>query len=83
MLFFKNKVGRGAVLNKVISDVNNTFGDGVNIGLEGKSTDSKAAVIGWNNDISPGTVIGSGAIVYPSLESEKIPSQVEPGEVVR
>ncbi|MDX1775654.1 MAG: sugar phosphate nucleotidyltransferase [Desulfobulbales bacterium] len=83
VLFFKNVVGKDAVLNKVISDVNTTFGRGVRIGAEGKSDPRKASVIGWNNFINADTVIGSGCTIYPSLATDKIPKQVESGEVVR
>ena len=83
VLFFNNVVGKGALLDKVISDVNTTFGREVKIG-QGKAVPSEqASVIGWNNFIKAGTVIGSGCTVYPSLPAEKIPKLVEPGEVVR
>lgn len=83
VLFFKNVVGKDAVLDKVISDVNTTFGRGVRIGEVTRPGKKEAAVIGWNNFVKPGTIIGSGCVVYPSLPSDKIPKQVEPGEVVR
>lgn len=83
VLFFKNVVGADACLNKVVSDVNTTFGRGVQIGTAESADTSSPAVIGWNNFIRANTIIGSGCIVYPSLPSEKIPKQVEPGEVVR
>jgi glucose-1-phosphate adenylyltransferase len=76
-------VGKDAVLDKVISDVNTTFGRGVRIGEVTRPGKKEAAVIGWNNFIKPNTIIGSGCTIYPSLPSEKIPKQVEPGEVVR
>ena len=82
VLFFKNAVGEGASLNKVISDVNTTFGSGVRIGEESKAGPRKSTVIGWNNFVKPETIIGSGCTVHPSLPSEKIPKQVEPGEVI-
>ena len=83
VLFFKNAVGKRAVLDKVISDVNTTFGSGVRIGEESKYGPKATTVIGWNNSIKANTIIGSGCTVYPSLPSEKIPKKVEPGEVVR
>jgi len=83
VLFFKNAVGKGALLDRIISDVNTTFGSGVRIGEETKSGSKATTVIGWNNFIKANTIIGSGCTVYPSLPSEKIPKQIEPGEVVR
>jgi acetyltransferase-like isoleucine patch superfamily enzyme len=55
----------------------------VRIGEETKSGSKATTVIGWNNFIKANTIIGSGCTVYPSLPSEKIPKQIEPGEVVR
>jgi glucose-1-phosphate adenylyltransferase len=83
VLFFNNVVSKEAVLEKVISDVNTTFGRNVRIGTEDEEGSKEAAVIGWNNFIKANTVIGSGCTIYPSLPSEKIPKQVESGEVVR
>jgi glucose-1-phosphate adenylyltransferase len=83
VLFFNNVVSREAILEKVVSDVNTTFGRGVRIGTEGKPGSREAAVIGWNNFIKADTIIGSGATVYPGIPSEKIPKQVESGEVIR
>lgn len=83
VLFFNNAVGKGAELHKVISDVNTTFGREVMIGAADTPEPKHATVIGWNNFITAGTIIGSGCTVYPSLPTEKIPMQVESGEVVR
>jgi glucose-1-phosphate adenylyltransferase len=83
VLFFNNAVGKGAELHKVISDVNTTFGREVMIGAADTPEPKHATVIGWNNFIMAGTIIGSGCTVYPSLPTEKIPMQVESGEVVR
>ena len=83
VLFFNNVVSRDALLDKVISDVNTTFGREVRIGEVTRPGKKEAAVIGWNNFIKANTVIGSGCTIYPSLPSDKIPGQVEPGEVVR
>ena len=83
VLLFKNDVGKGAELNKIISDVNTIFGSGVRIGEAGRPDSIGTTVIGWNNFISPNTIIDSGCTVYPSVSSEKIPKKVESGEVVR
>ena len=83
VLFFNNVVGKGTLLDKVISDVNTTFGREVIIGEKETLQARQATVVGWNNFIKAGTVIGSGCTVYPSLPSDKIPKLVESGEVVR
>jgi glucose-1-phosphate adenylyltransferase len=83
VLFFENAVGKGAKLNKIISDVNTTFDSGVRVGEESKTGSKEITVIGWNNFIRANTIIGSGCTVYPSLPSQKIPKLVESGEVVR
>jgi glucose-1-phosphate adenylyltransferase len=83
VLFFNNKVGHGALLDRVVSDVNNTFDRGVRIGETDATVSGKISVIGWNNLIKPDTVIGSGCTVYPALPSENIPGRVEPGGVVK
>ncbi len=83
VLFFKNVVSKEAMLDKVISDVNTTFGRGVRIGTENQTDTKAASVIGWNNFIKANTIIGSGCTIYPALPSDKIPKQVESGEVIR
>ena len=83
VLFFNNVVGKGGLLDKVISDVNTSFGREVIIGEKDSLHAKKATVIGWNNFIKAGTVIGSRCTVYPSLPAEKIPKVVESGEVIR
>ena len=83
VLFFNNVVGKGGLLDKVISDVNTSFGREVIIGEKDSLHAKKATVIGWNNFIKAGTVISSGCTVYPSLPAEKIPKVVESGEVIR
>jgi glucose-1-phosphate adenylyltransferase len=83
VLFFNNAVGQGALLDKIISDVNTTFGSGVRIGEDGQTGSREASVIGWNNYIKANTIIGSGCTVYPGISSERIPMQVDSGEVIR
>jgi len=83
VLFFKNEVGKGAVLDKIVSDVNTIFGNGVRIGGESQSGIRGTSVIGWNNYIKANTIIGSGCTVYPSVSSERIPKTVHSGEVIR
>jgi glucose-1-phosphate adenylyltransferase len=83
VLFFNNTVGEGALLDRIICDVNTTFGSNVRIGGDDLSDSKATTVVGWNNFIRPETMIGSGCTVYPSISSEKIPQKVKSGEVVR
>ena len=83
VLFFRNEVGKGAVLDKIISDVNTIFGSGVRIGGKSQTGIRETSVIGWNNYIKANTIIESGCTVYPSVSSERIPKHVNSGEVVR
>ena len=76
-------IGRDCILDRVVSDVNTTFGREVRIGADALKEDRNPAVIGWNNVIAPGTVLGSGCIVHPGLATERIPKQAGAGEVVR
>jgi glucose-1-phosphate adenylyltransferase len=83
VLFFDNLVGRNAVLNKVVSDVNVVYGAGSRVGEEGDVLDKNTTVIGWNNHLPDGMVIGSGCTLYPDLQSEKMVAEIATGEVVR
>jgi len=83
VLFFNNMVNKNARLHKVVSDVNNSFGSGVKIGKKVPPAQQKITVIGWNNQIAPDTVIGNGCTIFPSLKSERIPSKLKAGEVVK
>ncbi len=83
VLFFNNVVGRDSVLDRVVSDVNTAFGREVRIGVEGEAGPKDPAVVGWNNTIAPGTVLGSGVTVYPCLSTATIPKKAGTGEVIR
>jgi glucose-1-phosphate adenylyltransferase len=83
VLFFKNRVGENCRLNKVVSDVNNSFGAGASVGPDVCDTESDVTVLGWNNQIPPGTHIGEGATVYPQMESGRWPLRISPGEVFK
>lgn len=83
VLFFNNVVGKGTVLEKVISDVNVTFGSEVHIGEPGAVTDKEVTVLGWNNFFPNNTVIGSDCTIYPHLGLEKLARHIKSGEVVR
>ncbi|MEJ2033622.1 MAG: sugar phosphate nucleotidyltransferase, partial [Deltaproteobacteria bacterium] len=83
VLFFNNIVGRNCRLEKVVSDVNNTIGEGARIGEEGPVAEMEVTVIGWNNFIPKESVIGSDCTIYPELKPEKIAKGVKTGEIVR
>jgi glucose-1-phosphate adenylyltransferase len=83
VLSFNNIVGENCVLEKVVSDVNVTMGDGCRIGEEGFVDSKEATVLGWNNSVPPGSVIGSGCTIYPTLKPEKFNRQIQNGETIR
>ncbi len=85
VLFFNNHIGADCRFNKVITDVNSVFGKGVCIGPEAGGEAEQVTVIGWNNHVPDGIIIGEGATVYPHLSAEKWAStkNVEAGEVLR
>lgn len=72
VLFFNSTVKKGARLNRVVCDVNNTFSENVNIGEPAKSGPNLGiTVIGWNNVVPEGMKIGKGCTVFPSLAKDK------------
>ena len=81
VLFFNNRVESGARLTKVVSDVNTTFGAGALVG--GQGADQEVTVLGWNNQIPAGTVIGSDCTIYPHLQPEKFGRVIKHGEIIR
>ena len=83
VLFFSNTVGENCRLNKVVGDVNNTFGRNVVVGPQVCDDKTKVTVIGWNNNIPENTVIGEGATVYPRVARTSWPACVREGEVLR
>jgi glucose-1-phosphate adenylyltransferase len=82
ILFFNNRVKENSRLEKVVSDVNNTFGAGVVMGQELPSTRQNITVVGWNNFIPADTVLGRGCTVFPHLDKDQIPATIKAGEVV-
>lgn len=82
VIFFNNSIGRECRIRKTISDVNTSFGAGVRIGQEPKGSGEQISVVGWNNQVPPGTSIGPGATISPSLDATKWPAQVEAGRVL-
>jgi glucose-1-phosphate adenylyltransferase len=63
ILFFNNTVQEGSKLERVISDVNTVFGSKVQIGTDA----GRVTVIGWNNQVPDGMVIGGGCTVAPEI----------------
>ena len=83
VLFFKNVVGEKCRLNKVVADVNTTYGQNVTIGPDVCDERTEVTVVGWNNNIPPATVIEAGATIYPQIAEGLWPDCVEAGEVLR
>jgi len=71
ILLFNNVVKEGSRLERVISDVNTSFGKGVRAGAAG----GRVTVIGWNNHVPDGMVIGGGCSVAPEIEPGRWPQQ--------
>ena len=83
VLFYDNVVGHGAILDTVVSDVNVTFGARVRIGEPGAPQAGKVTVVGWNNHLLDGMVIGSGCTLHPNLRPEQMVGEIKNNEVVR
>lgn len=83
VIFYDNVIGRGCFLEKVVSDVNVTFGANGRIGGENPTDRKDITVIGWNNHIPENILIGSGCTLYPSLESANFAKEIKNEEVVR
>ena len=75
VLFFNTIVKSGARLDRVVSDVNTTFGQNVQVGVAGANGPDKVTVIGWNNHVPANMIIGSGCTVAPGISVEKWPQQ--------
>ena len=83
VLFFNNKVESEAQLTKVVSDVNTTFGAKAKVGGAAPGLENEVTVLGWNNHIPPGTIIGSDCTIYPHLPPEKFNRDIKNGEIIR
>jgi glucose-1-phosphate adenylyltransferase len=71
ILFFNTVVKEGCTLERVVSDVNTAFGCNVQAG----SRTGGVTVIGWNNHVPDGMVIGGGCTVAPEIADGKWPQQ--------
>lgn len=85
ILFFNNTVEADARVNRVVSDVNTVLGSGCRIGGPPDPGDSGGiTVVGWNNAVPAGTVIGRGCTIYPQLPVAKwAGGELPDGEVLR
>ncbi len=83
VLFFNNVVSEGCRFNKIVADVNNTFGKNVCIGPDNGATAPSVTVVGWNNKVPDNTRIEMGATIYPQLQPFQWPECVKEGEVLR
>ncbi len=83
VIFFNNEIGENCILRKVISDVNSSYCDRVEIGVGQENTDKKIAVIGWDNRVPEGVKVGHGVTVSPGLSRDKWPDFLGPGKVLR
>ncbi|MBU1139327.1 MAG: glucose-1-phosphate adenylyltransferase [Proteobacteria bacterium] len=83
VLFFNNHIGADCCLNKVITDVNSVFGERVSIGPDIGTVADRVSLIGWNNRVPDGTIIGEGATIYPNLTAEQWTKYIKAGEVLK
>lgn len=83
VLFFNNQVQAGARLTKVVSDVNSSFGEDAVVGASESSPEQEVTVLGWDNHLPKGTVIGSDCTIYPHLRPEKFGRVIKNGEIIR
>jgi glucose-1-phosphate adenylyltransferase len=83
VIFFSNLIGENCRLNKVVSDVNNSYGDSVKVGPEECQENTAITMVGWNNKIPDNTTIGEGATIYPRIPPANWPIVLQAGEVLR
>lgn len=72
ILFFNTVVREGGKLEQVVSDVNTIFGRHVQAGA---AASGKVSVIGWNNQVPDGMIIGGGCTVAPGIAENRWPAQ--------
>ena len=75
VLFFNTIVQADGRLDRVVSDVNTTFGRNVRVGVAGADGPDRVTVIGWNNHVPDNMIIGSGCTVAPGISADKWPRQ--------
>ena len=83
VLFFDNAIGCNCRFNKVVADVNSSYGEGTVIGAESGAVPEKVTVIGWNNHVPDQTIIEEGATIYPHIRDGKWLRNVKSGAVLR
>lgn len=84
IIFFDNAIHPGVRLNRVVSDVNTVFSEGVRVGAPVCDKPSRVSVIGWNNIVPAGLHIGCGCRVAPRIAPEKWPKDsLADGEELR
>lgn len=83
IIFYNNRIGENCRLHRVISDINNRFDPETIADGEEDKAGSDLTVIGADNAIPAGTVIGPGAILYPERPAGSIPSIISAGTTVR
>lgn len=82
VLFFNNVLGKNCCLNRVISDVNSSFGDDVILGADVGAEANTTTLIGQNNTVPSGAVVGEGATVFPGLKEGAWAAPVGSGQVL-
>jgi len=83
VIFFSNQIGKDCIIKKTISDVNSSFADNVEVGLESGDTSREIAIVGWNNHVPAGTKLGKGITISPSIDQKHWPKELEAGRVLR
>lgn len=83
VLFFNNVVREDVELHRVVSDVNTVFGAGARVCGAVPDIDNDITVIGWDNMVPAGAMIGCGCTIYPHLGQERLDRKIEDGEVVQ
>jgi glucose-1-phosphate adenylyltransferase len=83
VIFFNNLIGEDCFFNKVVSDVNNNYGDKVVVGSRKEDKSNAVTLVGWNNSIPDNMEIGEGATIYPDLPKGNWSEIIHDGEVLR
>ena len=83
VIFFSNKIGKNCKIHNLISDVNTSYGDNIEIGVDKEPANKEIAIVGWNNKVPSGTKLGEGITVTPGLNPEKWVEQLEAGRVLK